>query len=137
SHAVLLAWEKSAALPGYERRADVDYSTTEDDPAVQRVLASMRANDVMLEPTLFVFRAAGARDTAVARQREALAFAMTRAAHRAGVRIVAGTDGLGSDDEGALPNLHEELRLLVEGAGLSPMDALVAATSNAAEAAGI
>lgn len=137
SHAVLLAWEKSAALPGYERRADVDYATTGDDPAVQRVLASMHANDVLFEPTLFVFRAAGARDTAVARQRQALAFAMTRAAHRAGVRIVAGTDGLGSDDDGALPNIHEELRLLVEGAGLSPMDALVAATSNAAEAAGI
>ena len=32
-----------------------------------------------------------------------------------------------------MPNLHEELALLVEQAGLSPMNALVAGTRNAAD----
>jgi len=55
--------------------------------------------------------------------------------NRAGVKILAGTDS------GSVPfvlqsfSLHDELRLLVEG-GLSPMDALQAATANAAECAG-
>jgi imidazolonepropionase-like amidohydrolase len=41
------------------------------------------------------------------------------------------------DDEGAeLPNIHEELRLLVESAGFSPMDAIKAATSVGAETLG-
>lgn len=136
SHAPLLAWEKTGALPGYERRAELDYSVRGDDPAIQHVLADLRARDVALEPTLFVFRAGDQRDTVAAR-RQALAFRLTRAAHAAGVRIVAGTDGMGSEEDGALPNLHEEMRLLVEGAGLSPAEALVAATRHAAEAAGL
>ncbi|MFC0674541.1 amidohydrolase family protein [Brachybacterium hainanense] len=53
-----------------------------------------------------------------------------RAAHEAGVRIAAGTDSM----VGALPadSLHDELRLMVE-AGLTPHEALQAATRNAAE----
>jgi imidazolonepropionase-like amidohydrolase len=51
--------------------------------------------------------------------------------HRAGVRLLAGTDGLfpGSD-------LHDELGLLVR-AGLTPAEALQAATRNAAEFFGL
>jgi imidazolonepropionase-like amidohydrolase len=62
---------------------------------------------------------------------------ITRRAHQRGVTILAGTDSLGSGNEGAwqLPNLHEELRLLV-AAGLRPADALAAATRNAARAVG-
>ena len=51
-------------------------------------------------------------------------------AHRRGVAIAAGTDGLGHElVPGA--SLHEELRLLV-AAGLKPMDAIVAVTSRGA-----
>jgi imidazolonepropionase-like amidohydrolase len=54
------------------------------------------------------------------------------------VPIVAGTDSVGSGDEGPwqLPDLQEELELLVRDAGLSPADALVAATRSAARAVG-
>jgi hypothetical protein len=55
--------------------------------------------------------------------------------HRAGVRLLAGTDTLGV---GALlpgASLHEELALLVR-AGLTPIEALRAATITAAEALG-
>jgi imidazolonepropionase-like amidohydrolase len=137
SHATLLAWEASAELPGHEQRAQIDPGITGSHPAVRRVLEDARERGVLFEPTLFVYRASPALpDTAQPRRREAQAVDLVRAAHAAGVRIVAGTDGMGGEVDGALPNIHEELRLLV-AAGLTPMDALVAATRNAAEAAGM
>jgi len=62
---------------------------------------------------------------------------VVHAAWVANVPITAGTDDIGTDAEGALPNIHEELRLLVERAGLPPLVALTAATRNAARALGI
>lgn len=53
-----------------------------------------------------------------------------RALHRAGVRIVAGTDAPNRGVEHGI-SLHRELELLVE-AGIPPLDALKAATSVAA-----
>jgi imidazolonepropionase-like amidohydrolase len=55
-----------------------------------------------------------------------------RALHRAGVRIVAGTDAPNRGVEHGI-SLHRELELLVE-AGIPPLDALKAATSVAASA---
>ncbi len=55
--------------------------------------------------------------------------------HRAGVRVVAGTDGPGIGTLAPGFGLHRELELLV-AAGLTPMDALRAATFNAAAALG-
>ena len=49
---------------------------------------------------------------------------------------MAGTDGL-FDARGPLPTLHRELELLVTGAGLTPMQALVSATRAAAHASGV
>jgi imidazolonepropionase-like amidohydrolase len=68
----------------------------------------------------------GKRDQAQSRLRRLLA--VTRALHGAGVAIVAGTDL-------AVPghSLHRELELYVE-AGLTPMEAIRAATSGAAQA---
>jgi imidazolonepropionase-like amidohydrolase len=60
--------------------------------------------------------------------------AFVRLAHEAGVRVAAGTGGLGNHLVPGV-SLHEELRLLVE-AGLEPLDALRAATSVAAEVLG-
>jgi imidazolonepropionase-like amidohydrolase len=60
-----------------------------------------------------------------------LGLKLTGQAHRAGVKIMAGTD---ANDTMVFPgfSLHDELALLVE-AGLSPMDALRAATTVPAE----
>lgn len=103
-----------------------------DTPAFDTLFAEMRQRGVLMEPTLFIYMMDG-------RERlGAMAAEVTRRAHARGVMIVAGTDSLGSGDEGAwtLPNLHEELRLLVRAAGLSPADALDAATRNAARTVG-
>lgn len=137
SHASLLAWAAVPTLPAYTSRAQVDTDIGPDRPAVQGVMGRMRARGSILEPTLFVYQVApGTQDTALARMRKQRSKDFTRAAHQAGVRIAAGTDAIGSDAEGALPNLHEELSLLVES-GLTPMDALVAATRTNAELMGL
>jgi imidazolonepropionase-like amidohydrolase len=96
----------------------------------------MRARGTILDPTLWVYRAPdNAPDTSLAKRRERLAIEFTRAAHAAGVRVAAGTDGMSADSAGALPNIHEEMALLVR-AGLIPMEAIVAATQTNAIAGG-
>ncbi len=56
-------------------------------------------------------------------------------AQRGGVKVTAGTD---LTNPFVVPghSMHEELRLLVEGCGFHPMEAIVAATSRAAELLG-
>ena len=60
-----------------------------------------------------------------------------RKAYRAGVKIAAGTDFLGGVKAFRHGDNALEIKLLVEKIGMSPVDALVAATRNAAEAAGL
>lgn len=78
-----------------------------------------------------VARAPAAADRAAYRDFYLKGLELTGQAHRAGVRVLAGTDSLfaGSD-------LHEELAELV-AAGLTPVDAIRAATLSAAEYYGL
>ncbi|MBK8006420.1 MAG: amidohydrolase family protein [Gemmatimonadetes bacterium] len=75
-------------------------------------------------------------DTSGTRLRVASYF--SRRAHAAGVPLLAGTDSLGngSVDGYVLPNLHAELELLVSNAGLTPAEALLAATRTGAQVLG-
>ena len=110
--------------------------TSSRTPAMQRVLAEMRRRGTMLDPTLFVMTPSPDSTGRVPERAAALyrfATDMVRAAHAAGVPIVAGTDALG----GSTPNIHVELQLLVDSAGLTPPEALRAATANAAVALGV
>lgn len=132
SHAALLVWENARAVPDYTQRYHAAYDTASlNDPAFARLFHDMAARGTILEPTLFV--------QALARDSSAFvwAAAATRRAHQLGVAISAGTDTIGADQPGDLPNIHRELALLVERGGLSTMDALRAATSVAARAIGI
>jgi imidazolonepropionase-like amidohydrolase len=136
SHALLVSWEAAATMPEYTRRSQVDLAVGPDAPAIVRLFTLMRERHTMFEPTLFVYRGdTTAPDTSVGQRRLARAIDFTRAAHAAGVTIVAGTDGIGGETDGSLPNIHQELALLVR-AGLTPTEALVAATGTAARATG-
>lgn len=138
SHALYLPWEAAATLPAYGARAQVDSAVGPDHPALRRLFALMRERGVILDATLWVWRVdPAAGDTVTAARRLRQAAALTAAAHRAGVRIAAGTDGIGADSAGAMPNIHTELQLLVERAGLTPMEAIVAGTRHSAAAAGL
>lgn len=103
-----------------------------NEPRFQQLYEAMRDNGTMLEPALVA-------DGDFARRRQPewavdmrdFACRVTAAAHQSGVRIGAGTDTI--TDEVRLPR---ELERLVD-CGLSPMDALAAATVNNAMAIGI
>jgi len=107
-----------------------------DDPRLRELLALMRRRGTMLDETLFVV-AGAATDSAGRpnpRYTALLVFAvqMVRRAHAAGVPLAAGTDAVG----GSTPNLHAELQLLVGRAGLTPLEAIRAATLDGARALG-
>ncbi|MGE5245175.1 MAG: amidohydrolase family protein [Betaproteobacteria bacterium] len=96
----------------------------------------MRARHVALNPTLWIFAEGPSSHDEQAAARIAWQNAVTRRAADLGIPIVAGTDGL-LEPRGGLPTLHDELVQEVTGAGLTPMQALVSATSNAAKAIGV
>ncbi len=98
-------------------------------PELDALFKEMRARHTILEPTLFIYGEDNAR--------ERMAAAITRAAHRAGVTIMAGTDSIGAPSMDSLPDIHKEMEALVQEGGLSPAEALVAAGRNAALAIGI
>jgi imidazolonepropionase-like amidohydrolase len=88
----------------------------------------------MWGPTAFGQNRRSAEDNAVAKRVFQKQLEIIGAMQRAGVRIIAGTD---TPNPYVFPgfSLHDELALLVK-AGLTPMEALQAATRNAAEYAG-
>lgn len=140
SHADQLIWAAapvSAPIGDRAERRGLLRSTAPDAPAVTALLDTMRARGTLFEPTLLVMQLAGARpDGAPPAPLDTLpawAVAVTRRAHALGVPIVAGTDALGRQT----PNIHAELQLLVRQAGLSPLEAIRAATERGAAALGI
>ena len=112
------------------------------DPEDYDILGTMAAQGVTLIPTLSIFywfaeeglgRGMSAWGVDMAKRVMATQMAMVRRAKEAGVPIATGTDtgssyGIGQN--------AKELELLVQ-AGLTPMEAIVAATRNAARARGI
>lgn len=113
------------------------------DPKLLQVYQRMRSNGAMLDATLFVFHTLAKKEGLPKDQRarllarEEFGAAVTRAAHAAGVEIVAGTDSIGDGDLEKLPNIHYELELLVTKSGLTPLAAIRAATLAGARALGL
>ena len=129
SHASLLAWEAMTEVPPWTRAGPPDSTIRPTNVLVASLLRLMARRGTMLDATLFVMGDNPRRADWAAK--------VTGEAWKAGVSITAGTDSIGVDQEGTLPNVHEELRLLVEQAGLTPLAALSAGTLNGARAIGI
>ena len=128
SHASLLAWETAEHIPGVNERRKVQPPSV-DDPRIQSLLHAMVRRGTILDATLFVM---GDAPPEIRRW----SAEVTRAAWAAGVPVSAGTDSIGVDAPGTLPDIHDELALLVE-AGLTPLEAITAGTRNGARAIGI
>jgi imidazolonepropionase-like amidohydrolase len=140
SHACDLAWEAMAEVP---QRHDHDMrprygSFTADSPVFTELFDEMKARGTILDPTLATYARADRQvgdapttgcDLGFARELVARAVAE-------GVAIAAGSDFATPPDD-PFPALYLELEELVTGGALSPMDAIVAATSGAAEAIGV
>lgn len=106
-------------------------------------IAEMARRRIWLVPTLVAmetaqkpFLAPGVPDAQASRARERweAAAEAARTAHRAGVRIAAGTD---APSIVPVDSIRREAALLVEAAGHTPAEALRAATSDAAELLGV
>jgi hypothetical protein len=117
-------------------RDSVVRARSPDDPRLRALTALMLRRGTLLDETLYVVADAAidAQGHPNRRYAELFAFAaaMARRANAAGVPLAAGTDHLG----GSTPNLHAELQLLVDRAGLTPLQAIRAATLNGARALG-
>jgi imidazolonepropionase-like amidohydrolase len=140
SHACDLAWEAMAEVP---QRHDHDMrprygSFTADSPVFTELFKEMRARGTMLDPTLATYARAARQAGDAPTSGCDLAFARELVGRAAaeGVRIAAGSD-FATPPEDPFPALYVELEELVTSGALSPMDAIVAATSGAAEAIGV
>ncbi len=137
AHTPYLVWQGSPRSDDWRDRARGDFLRVgPDSPVIERLLQSMRDRGVALNPTLWIFAHELPQDS-VGRLRTPWMYAVTRRAARLGVRIVAGTDDMYDPKVDSLPMLHRELETLVDDAGLTPMQAIVSATANAAWAIGI
>lgn len=133
SHVCMLAYQVSDQIPtGYHRRAAVQEEKFVGgvNPQIAPLLATMRQDGVVLDATVRIYEAMKTRPSKPYCSVE-LAAQLTAQALKAGVTISAGTDGF-SNPVAAYPALYEELELLVDKSGFSPMQAIVAATRNGA-----
>jgi imidazolonepropionase-like amidohydrolase len=129
SHASHFACEVMSCSTGEER----SHAVASVDPAhgaIRAILEEMAAKNVVLDPTLV--------NAAANPEPHWLRFAagVTALAHRAGVRILAGPDYPETVGQDSFPLLHRELELLVDEAGLTPSEAIIAATATAARVIG-
>jgi enamidase len=104
------------------------------EPLDEEVLALLRERQVTLVPTLAVWKVQRINQKGEPKRLKLLQANVARA-HAAGVRIAAGTDTQGVNMAFG-ESLHWELELLVE-AGLTPPEALRAATGVAWEMLGV
>lgn len=143
SHAPYLIWEAADAVPANfgARTAGAWRTIAPDHPKLLALYARMAERGVSLDATLYVYKNmpdfAPPANTGWAKDAFAWAAHATRLAHEAGVAVTAGTDWFEPTGNETLPHTHDELALLVEAAGLTPMQAIVAGTRNGAAAMGM
>ena len=143
SHTCMLAYQASPQMPDrYAPRAPVDEAkfVGATPPSVTALYEDIHARGTVLDATLWVYgemarEHAAHPGSAAPYCSLALAERLTGEAWRAGDIISTGTDGF-ADVADAWPALQDELKLLHDGAGLSLLATLQAATLGGARALG-
>ena len=102
----------------------------------QQIFNQMKQNGTILDATLTVFeQRKELNDNTKTRYKHATM--LTQLAHEKGIKIAAGTDAFSDLSGDGKPMIYKELKLLVNDGGLSPTEAIQAATLHAAEVIGI
>ncbi|HUL73435.1 MAG TPA: amidohydrolase family protein [Vicinamibacterales bacterium] len=136
AHAPYLVWEGSPPTSDFTKRASGDFAgVPADSPVIEHLLEAMRDRGVAFNPTLWIFAARLAQEP-ISTARTAWSYAVTKRAAALGIPILAGTDALTDPRLDVLPIIHRELEQLVNGAGLTPAQAIISATKNVAQALG-
>lgn len=132
SHACMIArYAREKDKAQYGHGGEPSYAgLTAADPVIAQYIAALAQSGSLLDATLSVYASTGRPRCPIA-----LAGEITRAAHKAGVKIIAGTDTEGQGQD-PYPIVHHELERLVKYAGLTPYEAIQSATANAAMAVG-
>lgn len=145
SHSAYLVWEAAPHVPddyGARTRGDFEH-VPPDAPAIMALFKAMKQHGTILDATLSVFKfLAEQRPGSAGRGILPWTYSVTKLAHEQGVLVDAGTDGFalplkGDDpDLHALPTVHQEMALLVQHCGFTPVEAIRAATQVGAMALG-
>lgn len=140
SHACGLAWQDRDLDPAAQKAISVDNRprfdpalVQADSPEMQALFAEMVRRGTVLDATLTNHARPG--DDAYGCTTE-LTLALSRAAVRAGVPLVAGTDYMAAPDD-PQPSLLAELEYMVEHEVLDPAATLLSATLTAARVLGV
>jgi imidazolonepropionase-like amidohydrolase len=143
SHMQYLVYEANDQLPASVRsiRGIANYSLPVDAPVMTRLLQSMKERGTMLDGTLFQVESAGLRaeldpDRPDLHPMRSWSYAIARRAHEFGIPLVAGTDLMGRPGIDSLSYLHTDIELLVKQVGMTPVQAISAATRNGARSVG-
>lgn len=145
SHSAYLVWEAAPRVPddyGARTRGDFEHVSPDALP-IMALFRSMKQHGTILDATLSVFKyLAERRPASAAPGILPWTYAVTKLAHKQGVLVDAGTDGFGLPLKGddpdlhAMPIVHQEMALLVEHCGFTPIEAIQAATQVGAMALG-
>ncbi|MGZ3377594.1 MAG: amidohydrolase family protein [Phenylobacterium sp.] len=140
SHTCYMAYQVVGVPASYQAKVRIDPSRmlAGDNPIMASLFARMKAQGTILDPTLRVY-AEDAERFEKTKVRPPmcdldLAAALTRQAFRAGVPLSTGTDGIAPASD-PWPTVYDEIGLLVTKAGLTPAQAIHAATEVGARAA--
>ncbi len=144
SHISYLVYEGNDPMPASVRlwRGMADYAGfSVNAPVITRLLQSMKERGTMLDATLIQVDIAGARAEADPGRPDlhsmrSWSFAMARRAHEFGIPFVTGTDFMGRPAIDSVAYVHDEIELMVTQAGMSPVQAISAATLNGARSVG-
>jgi imidazolonepropionase-like amidohydrolase len=135
SHAMYLMWETRRPVPDHYHAGRDSLRALTAPPPVDSVRLGalfdlMVRRHAMLEPTLCVTDSGSPLHALAGWCADAVGLA-----HAHHVPLVAGTDNVIPEGE-SLPAIHREMELLV-AAGLTPLEAITAATANGARALGL
>jgi imidazolonepropionase-like amidohydrolase len=135
SHACMLGYEVSDPIPAAATHPPVPVNAQKlelPNARLKALLSDMKQRGTILDATLYVYFS----DDSGIDCKYALTAKLAGEAYRAGIPLSAGTDDEPGDSKDAYSALSEELILLVDGAGLTSVDAIQAATVNGARTIG-
>jgi imidazolonepropionase-like amidohydrolase len=135
SHACMLGYEVSDPIPAAAMHPPVPVDAKKlelPNARLDALLLDMKQRGTILDATLYVYFS---DDTGVD-CKYALTAKLASEAYRAGIPLSAGTDDEPGDSKDTYSALTQELLLLVDGAGLTPVDAIRAATTIGARTIG-
>lgn len=131
SHACMIARHVlEADKKAYGHGGEPSYDgMSAEHPGIKQYIAALAKSGTLMDATLSVYKSDGPHCHIE------LAGDITRAMHKAGIRIIAGTDSDNTGDD-PYPVVDAELEKLVKYAGLTPQEAIISATAHAAQALG-